>query len=340
MSTEKNLCNAMREEWRMLYTLIQNVSQILNKLLNLIRSLINRIVNSYLSAIAATLRDIKDIVAAYLGLSAIDTASARQEFCRLLYNCKPAMDIVMRNYDKSLYKWLYEQDSFETPDLSKWGIPSIKFNSKYEVFEYAACRLSLNSLYNSFIDTLINNLMNFLNDYKKYASIDWFLEHTWLGKFLARQMKDYEEFFKDHILKYMDMMLPYLNCAFAMCDFGLSTTNFMEDFKTKYKIGKNNIHNPLDNWVLFKDDMLSGMKYTMDQMIADIEEIVPSEMISNPEQPQSKATTPYNGDEQSRQESNKNSEMISVLSPSKTNKKYSREVTTHISPTSIGTGLG
>lgn len=337
-NNEKNLCNVMREEWRLLTTLVNNAAQILRKILNHIRSLVNRLANSYFALIGGVLRDIRDMVSAYLGLAMIDQSMARQELCRMMYQCKPAIDIVLRNVNKGFYNWLYEPSQSSSPDLSKWGIPAVTVQSRYEAFEYVACRLSLNNLYNNFTDKMINNLMDFLNDYKKYLTMDWLLEHTMPGRVLMRAIKDYEDFFKEYIQKYLDKLVPYLNCAFAMCDFGVSTQNFFDDFRRRYAIGLSNAENQVgQRWTMFRDELLDGFSSTLTSIQNDVENIVPSEMQASKENTESNETTPYNSSEVSKYEANAKSTNPSAASSS-SNIPYNRDVENLKTPNSVFMG--
>lgn len=294
VNNEQIICNAMRETWRMLVELVNNASQILNKMLTRITDLIDTIVNSVFRHIRETLAILKDMVAAYAGLTAIDQSMARRDFCKILYACQPASDLIWRHVSPDIYKWIKGPDKFSTPDLSKWGLPQMTFNSKYEVFDYVACRLSLKGLYDTLADNFISSIMEFLNDYRQYVTVEWYLENTWLGRFLVRQMQDYEDVFNEYPKKYMAMLEPYLECAFTGCDYTFSTTNYFEDFRAKYKIGKDNIKNPLENWKVYRSEMITALQVASDGAISDIVNIVPPKVRSGYEEQVSKeAATDY-----------------------------------------------
>jgi len=335
-SNEKNLCSALREEWRLLTLIVRNLQQLLNKLLSRIKAMVNRIINSYLALLAGILRDIKDLIGNILGLSAIDKNTARAMFCRLLYKCKPAMDLVMKKFDKSLYNWIYSTEPYKTPDLSKWGIPSITFNSRYEVFEYVACRLSLNSLYNSFVDTLINQVMTFVSSYKQYLTVEYWLKHTAAGRVLTRFMKDYEDFFNEYVLKYMNMLKPYLDCGFALCDFKSSTSNFFDDFKEKYFIGIDRSKNPLGEFVVFKKDLISNLTSTMNGMRSDLQslDVMHHGKITPEEAADKDATTnPFTKEEENHRDDNDSDDNTSMVAPATEDSDlYERDVQENVSP--------
>lgn len=265
----------MRDVWRMIIDLINNASQMLNKLLARIKNLVDTIVNSVFRHIRTTLDELRNLIAAYAGLQAIDQNMARQQFCKLLYACQPALDLVWKFVSPEIFKWFKSPEPFTTPDLSKWGIPQMTFNSKYEVFDYIACRLSLSGMYNDMTSQIINNVTNFMEDYRQYVTVEWYLKNTFLGKLLVRQMKDYEDFFNEYPKKYLAMLEPYVNCTFAGCDFAFSSRNYLEDFKEKYKIGKDNAADPFENWKLYGDEMLSALHTASDGAISDILTIVP-----------------------------------------------------------------
>ena len=275
VNNEQTICNAMRDTWRMLVELVENASQILNKLLARIVTLIDTIVNSVFRNLRNTMTDLKNIISAYTAMAAIDQSMARRDFCKMLYACQPAADLIWKFVSPDMYNWFKGPDKFTTPDLSKWGIPQMNFNSKFEVFDYVACRLSLKSLYDTMADKLIQSVMDFLNDYRQYVTVDWYLKNTWLGRFLVRQMDDYEDAFNEYPKKYMKMLEPYLECAFTACDYSKSTFNYMEDFRERYNIGKDNINNPLDNWKLYREEMLVALSTASNGILSDIDTIVP-----------------------------------------------------------------
>jgi hypothetical protein len=302
--------------------------------------MINRIVNSYFAAIAGTLRDIKDIITAVLGLNALDQNSARREFCNLMYNCKPAIDLIFPYINEDVVNWYTRNDKFVTPDLSEWGIPPMTFNSKYEVFEYFACRLSLSQLFNNFADKMIGKLMDFILSYRQYLTLDWFLQNTMPGRVLSRFVKDYEDFFNEYIFPVFEKLEPYLNCSFALCDFGASTTNFFEDFKTKYYFGINSAPNPVARWVLFKDDLFGSLKDYSDGALQDLDQINPTRLSSGQNlDGKNPATTPYTKEEEEMVSSNSTTNK-SVLAKSEPLASVSRRVISILTPNSVEGALG
>ena len=216
MSQEKNICNTLRLSWRSLITLIDYLEGFLRKILSQIQALINRIKNTILRRILSTIRSLQEIVSNFLRLQAIDNASIRTSLCSILYKCKPILEVLSNLVSKELFNKIFGPDSIKTIDLSEYGIAQLTFNRKFELFEYVACRLSLSGLLNSIVDNLIQNLLDFLGQFDKYLDINWWLQNTVWGRALARLIKEYEDFFNDRIKPFLDKLIPYLDCTFAL----------------------------------------------------------------------------------------------------------------------------
>lgn len=259
MSQEKNICNTLRLSWRSLITLIDYLEGFLRKILSQIQALINRIKNTILRRILSTIRSLQEIVSNFLGLQAIDNASIRTSLCSILYKCKPILEVLSNLVSKELFNKIFGPDSIKTIDLSKYGIAQLTFNSKFELFEYVACRLSLSGLLNSIVDNLIQNLLDFLGQFDKYLDINWWLQNTVWGRALARLIKEYEDFFNDRIKPFLDKLIPYLDCTFALCDFSISTNNYFDDFKQKFKAERQQKVDLTQEFVILKEDLYSDL---------------------------------------------------------------------------------
>ena len=154
------------------------------------------------------IRDIRDYLGALLAFKAIDQNMVRKEYCKWLYKCKPALNLLIDQLPKDMQTWMREDIKVKTPDWSKWGIPPITFHSKYEVIEYALCRLSLNDIYNKFTDYYIKAFQDFINEYKKYITSDWLLHNTMLGRNVLVLLRMYRNYFRDNIFPFIDKLTP------------------------------------------------------------------------------------------------------------------------------------
>lgn len=269
-SNEKNVCNVLRDAWRALIELVNFNSSFLRKILNEIQSLINRLKNTIIKRILSVIRDIKEIVSNFLGLQTIDNNLARNEFCKVLYACKPALEKIAPLISQELYDKIFGPDSIKTIDLSAYGIPSMHFASKFELFEYVACRLSLRGLLDSAVNTLTNTLLDFISQFDKYLDINWWLNNTVWGRVLRRLIKAYEDMFNNNLKPFLDELEKYMNCAFAICDFSKSTDNFLIDFSKKYKAERSQTTQLTSEWKIAKEELYGDLAVAMTNAKAEI----------------------------------------------------------------------
>lgn len=269
-SNEKNLCNVLRDTWRALLELVNYNSSYLRRILSSIQALINRVKNTILRRIANVIRDIRDIISNFLGLQTIDNNLARNEFCKVLYACKPALEKIMPLISQELYNKIFGPDNIKTIDLAAYGLPSINFASKFELFEYVACRLSLRGLLDSVTETMIQTLLAFIQQFEKYLDINWWLDNTAFGRVLKKLIKQYEDIFNNTVKPFIDELEKYMKCAFALCDFSKSTDNFLSDFSSKYKIERSQKVNLETEWVLSKEELYSDLTIGMDNIKTEI----------------------------------------------------------------------
>lgn len=269
-SQEKNICNTLRLSWRSLITLIDYLEGFLRKILSQIQALINRIKNTVLRRILSAIRSLQEIVSNFLGLQTLDNNSLRTSICGIMYKCRPLIEILSQLVSSTLFDKIFGPDSIKTIDLSKYGIDPLTFNSKFELFEYVACRLSLSGLLNSVVDTLIQNLLTFLEQFDKYLDINWWLQNTVWGRALARLIKEYEDFFNDRIKPFLDKLIPYLDCTFALCDFSISTNNYFDDFKQKFKAERQQKVDLSYEFVILKSDLYSDLTDSFNNAKAEL----------------------------------------------------------------------
>ena len=269
-SNEKNICNLLREKWRSLIVLIDYLSTLLRKILSKIQALINRIKNTILRRLLSTIRDIRDVISNFLGLQSIDNNQFRSDVCSIMYKCSPLVEELAKFISPELFNEIFGPDSIKTIDLSKYGIASITFNSKFELFEYVACRLSLRGLLDSVVSSFTNQLLEFVSKFEKYLDINWWLDNTVWGRELKLLINEYEAIFSQ-IKKYLSKLDPYLNCTFALCDFSVSTKNYFEDFSTKFKAERQQQVDLFYNWVVLKEDLYSDLTYSLNDAKSELQ---------------------------------------------------------------------
>ncbi len=234
-TTEKNICNLLRDTWFSLITLLENLRDVPKKILDQIRQLVKKLKNIVLDSIVQYAKDIVDLVKSYLTLRQIDNTQGRKSFCSLLYSCKPALDklIEFGVIPKAVSDAIYDKSDIDKDVLKTLGFDNVNFNSNFEFFEYVACRLSTTTLLNTFIDDLINSMLEYLTQFEKYLDLDFWLNNHYIGRLIKRKIAQYEALMKTILDIINDDLEPFMDCAFAACDFSISTKNFLEDFSYK-----------------------------------------------------------------------------------------------------------
>lgn len=268
---EKNLCSVLRETWRSIITLVDYLKSFLRKILSQIQALINRIKNTIIRRLLSTIRSLQEIIQNFLGLQSIDNSKARADFCSLIYACKPAVETISQFVSPELFDKIFGKESIKTIDLSKYGIAPLEFNSKFELFEYVACRLSLTGLLDNVVSNFINQLMSFLGQFDKYFDINWWLQNTVWGKLLNRLINEYESIFNDRIKPFLDKLIPYLNCTFALCDFSVSTANYLDDFQSKFKAERSQTAPNVFEFNIVKEELYSDLTDSMKSAQSEME---------------------------------------------------------------------
>jgi hypothetical protein len=269
-SNEKNVCNVLRETWRATINLVNYLSTFLRKIKDKIQALINRLKNTIIRRLLATINDVRNVISNFLGLQTLENNKARQDFCSILYTCKPAIEQISKFVSPDLFSKIFGPESIKTIDLSKYGIAPIQFNSKFELFEYVACRLSLRGLLDSVVNSLVSQMLEFVSKFEVYLDIDWWLNNTVWGKVLNTYLSEYENFFNDRIKPFLDKLVPYLDCSFALCDFKVSTTNYFDDFSTKFKTERKQTTDLSFEWTISKKELYADLTSSLNDAKSEV----------------------------------------------------------------------
>lgn len=267
-TAEQNVCNLLRDTWMSLVTLIENLADIPKRVLDQIRQLLQKLKNIILNSLVDHAKEIMDMIKSYLKLRNIDGTKARQSFCSLLYACTPAINkLVEYNIlPKSLSDAIFGSSLVSEDTLKTFGFQNVQFNSNFELFEYLACRLSMTSLLNSFIDRLINSLIEYLSQFEKYFDLDFWLNNHYIGRLIKRKIAEYEALMSEILRIINEDLQPFMDCAFATCDFAVSTKNFMEAFGLKHPIESIPVagNTKAESWKVSKDKIFSEFNSSLE----------------------------------------------------------------------------
>lgn len=234
-NAEKNVCDILRDTWFSLITLLNNLKDIPRKVLTQIRQLVQKLKNIVDDALVKYAKEIADLIKSYLDLRKIDSSKARKSFCSLLYSCMPAVNklIEFGVIPKALADEIFGPNPVKQETLESFGIYGVTINSNFELFEYIACRLSVTTLLNNYIDNMINSLLVYLQQFEKYLDLDFWLNNHYIGRLIQRKIAEYEALMSYILQIINDDVEPFMDCAFATCDFAVSTKNFLDDFGDK-----------------------------------------------------------------------------------------------------------
>ena len=243
------VCKLIQDEWSALTKLLELEAGYFRRIYDRIKAMATRLRNTVLRVIKSTIYELYKVLEQYLGFNAISNNLARNKFCQILYKCKPLIKKLAHLLSEDFFTWVYNPDPWvwgvdleHQPHFPEWfslkvKIPNVTFSNKYEAFEYFACRLSLRGLLDTAANDLIQKLMDWLDrEIMPYLDLNTLLRRTRLGRMINNLLKQYENFFKNHVFDNMNQIAEYIECGFALCDFGASSQNFLDDFCKRYKI--------------------------------------------------------------------------------------------------------
>lgn len=272
LDNDQIICKLMRDEWSAIKNAIEAAAAILRKIYDRIMSITQRLKQSIVNGLASIVKELYTTLRSHLGLDTLSNNLFRTRFCEVMYKCKPMIRKLASFLGEDFYTWLYGPDPIKFGDLSKYGLPKdMNFTSKYEAFEYFSCRLSLRGLLANAADGYIDSMKAFLTRLLNYCDPTWWLKNSYLGRFLERLIRRYENIFKDYINPLLEQIGEYIDCPFALCDFGASTKNFLADFGHRYKIEcKDPGVGVTKKFNIMHSELTSGINSSLDGLKTDL----------------------------------------------------------------------
>lgn len=236
LDNDQIICKLMKDEWAAIKNMINALQHVLSALYNQIKNFLLKLKNNILKRIVQTISEMMKVLIGSMGLNTVSNNLAREKWCQIMYKCKPMIKKLYGLVGEDIFNWIYGPDKIETFDFSEYGIPKQTFTSKYEVYEYVACRLSLRGLLDKASKLMLEGIKEWLENAFQYIDINYWLDRTGVGAMIKRKIKDYEDVFDDYIKPHLMEMDKYIDCAFALCDFKASSKNFLDDFCNRYSI--------------------------------------------------------------------------------------------------------
>jgi len=268
-NAEKNVCDILRDTWFSLITLLNNLKDIPKKILDQIRQLVQKLKNIINDVLVKYAKEISDLIKSYLTMRNTDASKARKSFCSLLYSCLPAIKklIEFGVIPESVANEIFGPNPIKQQTLESLGIYGVTINSNYDLFEYIACRLSTTTLLNNYIDNIINSLLAYLQQFEKYLDADYWLNAHYIGRLIKRKIAEYEALMSQILKIINEDVEPFMDCAFAACDFSVSTKNFLDDFGQKMDCERKprpSLTSLSSTWAVSKEKILNSLTTTLD----------------------------------------------------------------------------
>lgn len=344
----QTICNALKGEWYSIITLVNYLATLLDRIKAQIQAIIDRIKNTIINQIINTIKSLEENISSLLGLRAIDSAKARQDFCSTLYKCEFFLEMLAKVISPGLYNEIFGPNPIKGVDLSKYGITT-NFETHYQLFEYVACRLSLQGILQSITDTLINNILTFINKFTKYFDINFWLNNTFIGRQLQLLIAEYDAIFNDRILPFLNKLGLFLNCGFEICNYASSTQNYFLDFENRYSANRDATKPVGQQWTITKEALYSDLTQSFAEANAQmvtfnntlmapingastVYHLMPNNTPA-PVTPNSSQTLPYNSDQLATIKANMQSR-TSLMTPGITDGTPVRKVIRLTSPNS------
>lgn len=271
LNNDQIICKLLKDEWTAIRNMIDYMSTYLRRVYNKILTITQRLKNTIIRRIVATIYELFGVIESYLGTEAFTNNMFRNKWCEVMYRCAPMIRKLSRWIGADFFNFIYGPDDVSTFDLEYFGLPKMHFTSKYEMYEYIACRLSLRGLLSQLAKDTVEAVQKFLDEYLQYIDLEYWLNRTGLGAKIKWLIKKYEEGFA-FLKPYLDEMGRYIDCGFALCDFAASSVNYLDDFCSRYKITYDKtVTGTLDrNFKVFRKDLTIEIEDYMDSVRSEI----------------------------------------------------------------------
>jgi len=207
LTGEQLFCSILEAEYDAFVTLIDSIINFPRMALQTIKSIIQAAVKLTMQLIRSTIIVIEQKIIEFLNLDDIDLSKTKENFCNVAWECAAIKDKIF--------------DIMNVPD-------SVKNN--YEEFEEVVCRQGLRSLFEDWVqgtmlDGLDQTLRGFLDDIEKVFNkvqngVDEYIDYLLNTKI---------PFIGKTFLELMEELDTFAQCAFASCNWALTSTNKKED---------------------------------------------------------------------------------------------------------------
>jgi len=209
LTGEELFCFILEQQYDALVALIDQAIQFPRVALQTLKSVIQAVLKLTFEVIRAAIIIIEQEIIKFLNLDGIDLSKTKENFCNVAWECAAIKD--------KLYSLL--------------GIAEDNpARTAYETFEEVICRQGLRNLFESWTqDTLLNNLdqtlAGYLDDIERVSNRVLNAVDDWIDYLTNTDIP----FVNKTFLELMDELDQYAQCAFASCNWTLTSQNKKEE---------------------------------------------------------------------------------------------------------------
>lgn len=250
---EEMFCQMTEDVYNALVGAIEMALSLPIQFLQSIKSLIRKVELIILSSVESSLEDLERKLFTFLDSEGInpDTSKQKESFCAALFSCSALKDSLFNPDDYS-----GDSDALFAKVIPLSVRNQIRGDSGvYGIFEQYVCKLSLRALLDNYVDQIILDLANILDDLRDQVTdalnIDSYIDQ-------------YEELLRTPIigigksvLELIDDLDKFAQCAFGVCNFIYTASNKKSEIAEKLYIEKSG-----SDWVV----NLKELTYEMDML--------------------------------------------------------------------------
>lgn len=233
---EKLFCRMAEAQFRAYDTALTTAVLFPASQLRLLKGAINAFKNSVLMLVENQLEYIEQYLAGFLGENNYDVSKKINDFCRVAYTCKAAMEamfpedgndpIFVQMIPKSV------RDQLRNPNTSS-----------YATFEQYVCKLSLYAMMEEFNSYILDSFEQ---------QLDALLAKLGVNK-LDELIADYMDLIAP-FLRELDVLNKFAECAFAACNWTATALNKKEEYAEKCSVEPSG-----DGWIFKMADWMEDV---------------------------------------------------------------------------------
>lgn len=217
-SPELLFCSIVEQQYNGIVNTIDLAINAPTLALRILKGQIKRFEMLVLAVIEGRLEVIESLILKMVDLLKLDTFDRfdRRDFCRVAYACYALRQSLFPNSgnDPSLVSMI--------PEAIRNQLRISSGDSAYDVFEKFVCKLSLKAILDQFIDDLLSDIQDELDEMLRKLGIEKIDE--WIQQYFDAIVP---------FLRLMQNLDQFAQCAFATCNYVETSLNKQEDISKK-----------------------------------------------------------------------------------------------------------